>query len=96
MGPAPAIVADVGATPRVYINRFSCESEDSARRLVNTLLVAGLYPELHSPQLPGHAWQVVAPVSVVPDRLNLAELHEDMTTAADHAGAVFDGFDPEP
>jgi len=80
---------------RVFINRFTCRGEDSARRLVNALLVAGLYPELHAPQLPTHHWEVIAAVSLVPTRENLDELREDMETAARRAGASFEGSDPE-
>ena len=80
---------------QVYVNRFTCHGEESARRLVNALLVAGLFPELHTPQLPTHHWEVVAAVSLVPTRENLDELREDMETAARRAGASYDGCDPE-
>ena len=79
----------------VYINRFTCAGEESARRLVNALLVAGLYPELHAPQLPTHHWEVVAAVSLVPTRENLQALRDDMERAAGQAGASYDGCDPE-
>ncbi len=82
-------------SPQVFVNRFTCQGEESARRLVNALLVAGLFPELHAPQLPPHYWEVVAAVPVVPTRENLNELREDMETAPRRAGASYDGCDPE-
>ena len=85
----------VAESTQVYVNRFTCREEDSARRLINALLVAGLYPELHAPQLPTHSWEVVAAVSLVPTRENLDELRKDMKTAARRAGASFEGCDPE-
>jgi len=85
----------VAESSHVYVNRFTCQEEESARRLVNALLVAGLYPELHAPQLPTHNWEVVAAVSLVPTRENLEELREDMERAASRAGASYDGCDPE-
>ena len=85
----------VAERSHVFVNRFTCEGEESARKLVNALLVAGLYPELHAPQLPTHQWEVVAAVSLVPTRENLEELREDMELAAGRAGASYDGCDPE-
>lgn len=89
------MVLPVAESTQVFVNRFTCRGEESARRLINALLVAGLFPELHAPQLPTHYWEVVAAVSLVPTRENLDELREDMETAARRAGASFEGCNPE-
>jgi hypothetical protein len=88
-------LALVRETSQVFISRFRCETEDAARSLVNALLVAGLLPELHEPQLPGHPWEVTAAAQLVPTDPNLADLRSAMRAAAERAGAVFDGCDPE-
>lgn len=75
--------------------RFRCGSEDAARNLVNTLLVAGLYPELREPQLADERWELEAPVELVPTELNLADLEDAMRQVARRSGASFEGFDPE-
>lgn len=82
-------------TSRVYISRFQCAGEARARSLVNALLVAGLFPELHEPQVPGEPWEVEAPAQLVPTEANLADLRAAMEDAARRAGASFEGSDPE-
>ncbi len=77
------------------MSRFRCATEEAARSLVNALLVAGLYPELHAPGLPDHPWEVVAPAQLVPTEPDLADLRAAMQAAAERAGAAFDGCDPE-
>ena len=82
-------------TSQVFISRFRCEAEGTARSLVNALLVAGLFPELHEPQLPDQPWEVEAPAQLVPTEANLADLRAAMERAAQRAGASFEGCDRE-
>jgi hypothetical protein len=82
-------------TSQVFLSRFRCQDEDSARRLVNVLLVAGLLPELHAPRLPGDSWEVVAAAELVPTPDNVADLRRDMESAARRARVSFEGCDPE-
>ena len=79
----------------MFVNRFTCDGEDCARKLVNALLVAGLFPELHAPRIVTQQWEVVAAVSVVPTQDNMDELRADMEDAAVRAGASYEGCDPE-
>jgi hypothetical protein len=87
-----ALVRD---TSQVFISRFRCGTEDGARRLVNSLLVAGLYPELHGPPAPGEPWEVAAPAELEPTEANLAELRTAMRQAAERNGASYEGCEPE-
>lgn len=80
---------------QVFISRFRCASEGSARSLVNTLLVAGLYPELHEPPVPDQPWEVAAAAQLLATETNLAELRVAMLEAAERSGASFEGCDPE-
>lgn len=82
-------------TSQVFISRFRCASENSARSLVNSLLVTGLYPELHEPQVPGQAWEVAAPAELEATEANLADLRAAMRQAAERSGAAFVGCDRE-
>jgi hypothetical protein len=87
-----AVVRD---TSQVFISRFRCASEDSARRLVNALLVTGLYPDLHEPQAPGQPWEVAAAAELEATEANLADLRAAMQQVARRSGATFLGCDPE-
>jgi hypothetical protein len=80
---------------RVFISRFRCASEDTARHLMNVLLVAGLYPELHEPPAPDQPWEVAAPAELVPSEANLADLQTAMRQAAQRTGTAFEGCNPE-
>ncbi len=80
-------------TSQVFISRFSCPSEAAARGLVNSLLVDGLYPELHQPPVPDQPWEVAVPLQLVATEANLAELRAAMDDAAQRFGASFDGCD---
>jgi hypothetical protein len=82
-------------TSQVFISRFRCDTEDVARGLVNMLLVVGLYPEVHEPQLPNQAWEVTAPAELVPTPPNLSDLQAAMQVAAERAGAAFEGCDAQ-
>jgi hypothetical protein len=93
--PALHILGLVRDTSEVFISRFRCATEDTARRLVNTLLVAGLYPELHEPRTPDQAWEVAAPAELVASEANLADLRTAMRQAAERTGTAFEGCDPE-
>jgi hypothetical protein len=73
----------------VFVGRFSCTTEQSARRLANAMLVAGLDPELSAPRLPGEPWSVIAPADLKPTPANLVELQQTMSDAATRAGAMF-------
>jgi hypothetical protein len=73
----------------VFVGRFSCSTEQSARRLANAILVAGLEPELSPPRLPGEPWSVTAPADLKATAANLAELQRTMSDAAALAGAAF-------
>jgi hypothetical protein len=88
-------LAVVREPSQVFVSRFRCPSEEAARSLVNRLLVAGLYPELHEPQLPDQEWEVTAPAELVPSEPNVADLRSDMRALADRSGAAFDGCDPD-
>jgi hypothetical protein len=80
---------------QVFISRFRCATEDTARRLVNSLLVAGLNPELHEPQTPDEPWEVDAPAELVASEANLADLRTAMRQTAERTGTAFEGCDPE-
>jgi hypothetical protein len=80
------------ADPGVFLSVFTCDGEDSARRVANAVLVTGLAPELRAPRLPGEQWQVVAPAELVPTPANLAELREEMQALAERVGATYDGL----
>jgi hypothetical protein len=80
----------------VFVNHFSCASEQSARRLANAILVAGLRPQLRPPRLPDEGWRVVAAAELQPTLSNLAELQAAMAQAASSAGAKFEGYEQEP
>ena len=82
-------------TSQVFISRFRCASEGSARGLVNSLLVTGLYPELHEPPAPGQPWEVSVPAEMEATEANLADLRAVMRQAAERNGAAFVGCDPE-
>jgi hypothetical protein len=86
----------VEETTRVFVNRFSCETESAARELVNQLLVAGLFPELRAPQAAGGRWEIVAPAELVPTPDNLEDLQGAMHAAADRSRASYDGCDTGP
>jgi hypothetical protein len=88
-------LAVVRETSQVFISRFHCASEDSARRLVNALLVTGLYPDLHEPRAPDQPWEVAAAAELEATEANLAELRAAMHQTARRAGAVFMGCDPD-
>jgi hypothetical protein len=87
-----AVVRD---TSQVFISRFRCATERAARSLVNTLLVSGLYPELHEPEAPDLPWEVAAPAELEATEANLTSLRTAMRQAAERNGASFDGCDPE-
>jgi hypothetical protein len=78
----------------IFVSYFSCSTEETARRLVNAVLVAGLQPQLRAPRLPNHPWQVVAPADLEPTAENLADLQETMADAASRAGGRFDRCEP--
>jgi hypothetical protein len=78
----------------IFVSYFSCSSEESARRLVNAVLVAGLQPQLRAPRLPGQPWQVLAPADLEPTAENLADLEQAMAEAASRSGGHFDGCEP--
>jgi hypothetical protein len=79
----------------VFVAHFSCSSEESARRLANAIMVAGLEPELMGPRLPGELWWVTAPADLEATVTNLAELQEAMTEAAVRSGARLHSLQPE-
>jgi hypothetical protein len=79
----------------VFVYHFSCGSEESARRLANAILVAGLRPRLRTPRLPDEVWVVLAAAELEPTAENLAELHQTMAEAAARAGARLDRREPE-
>jgi hypothetical protein len=87
-----AVVRD---TSQVFISRFRCATEDSARGLVNAILVTGLLPELHEPQAPGQPWEVAAPAELEATEANLTELRAVMRQAAERTGTSFVGCDRE-
>jgi hypothetical protein len=78
----------------IFVIYFSCSSEESARRLVNAVLVAGLQPQLRAPRLPDQPWQVLAPADLEPTAENLADLQHAMAEAASRSGSRFDGCEP--
>ena len=80
---------------QVFISRFRCANEDSARRLVNALLVTGLYPELHEPLAPDQPWEVAAPAELEASEANLTELRTAMQQVGRRSGATFVGCDPD-
>jgi hypothetical protein len=88
-------LAVVRELSQVFVSRFRCATEDVARSLVNALLVAGLYPEVHEPASADQQWEVTAPAELVPSEPNLADLRADMRALAERSGAAFDGCDPE-
>jgi hypothetical protein len=88
-------LAVVQESSQVFVSRFRCATEDVARNLVNSLLVAGLHPETHEPDLRDHAWEVTAPAELVPSEPNLADLRADMRALAERSGAAFEGCDAE-
>lgn len=90
---AGSCLAVVRVTPQVFISRFRCPSEAAARGLVNSLLVDGLYPELHDPPLPDQPWEVAVPVEVVATEANLAELRAVMGETAERFAVSFEGCD---
>jgi hypothetical protein len=79
----------------VYVAHFSCTSEESARRLANAIMVAGLEPELTAPRLPHQPWWVAAPAALEATAANLAQLQEAMTEAAVRSGARLHSLQPE-
>jgi len=93
--PVLRILAVVRDTSQVFISRFRCANEDTARHLVNALLVAGLYPELHEPRAPDQTWEVAAPAELVASEANLADLRTAMRQAAERTGTAFEGCDLE-
>ena len=80
----------------LFVALFSCDDEESARRLANAILVAGLEPALTPPRLPDEPWRVHAPAELEPTLANLAELHEAMGEAAVRAGARFHSIHEGP
>jgi hypothetical protein len=82
-------------TNQVFTSRFRCATEAGARSLVNHLLVAGLFPEVHEPQAPGQPWEVAAPAELVATEANLEDLRTAMRQAAERTGASFEGCDRE-
>lgn len=74
----------------IFVSYFSCSSEESARRLANAVLVAGLQPEVRAPRLPNQPWQVLAPADLEPTAENLADLQQAMVEAASRAGGRFE------
>ena len=79
--------------PGVFVNRFSCASEDSARALANAIILVGLHPQLRGPRLPGEPWLVQAAAELVPTPENLLDLREAMSSAAARTGATYEGGD---
>ena len=79
--------------PSVFVNRFSCGSEDSARALANAIIVEGLHPRVRPPRLPGERWLVHAAAQLVPTPENLVDLRRAMSDAAGRAEATYEGCD---
>jgi hypothetical protein len=82
------------AESQIFVSRFSCLSEHSARVLANAILVAGLRPELRPPRLPGEPWRVWTPAELVATADNVGQLRQAMTDAAARAGATYEGSEP--
>jgi hypothetical protein len=80
---------------QIYVGRFRCATERSARGLVNSLLVVGLLPDLREPVVPEQPWEVAAEVELVPTEDNLSDLDDAMREVAQREGATFDGCHPE-
>jgi len=88
-------LAPVRDSSQVFVSRFRCDSEGTARGLANALLVAGLYPELREPPFPRQPWDVAVLAQLEPTEDNVADLRETMAEAARHAGASFEGCERE-
>jgi hypothetical protein len=80
----------------VLVSRFRCDSEESARRLVNAVRVAGLDTRLWPPRGPGEGWRVTVPAELVPTAANLEALRDEMEAATRRAGAVYEVCEPLP